>query len=195
MASDVLAYYQGLASNGLPEAMCWTVVEPLRGAFTVEEIASRLGGDPEDLEVLELWEAYDIGPKGWVLHLDQVDSGVTIFENNGFQGARQEVLRVLSVDAKVHSAWWNVNMETRFSFATQGELVVAVEAGWPCAGSRPGALDAELADLYGAMRTPGHTPAGMLAAVERRTGVRLDREWFDRPHEAIVIFPGPGPIS
>jgi hypothetical protein len=27
----------------------------------------------------------------------------------------------------------------------------------------------------------------MLAAVERRIGIHLDRDWFDRPHYAVVI--------
>jgi len=188
MLSDVLAYYKDLVTTGLPVAMCWTVTQPLGVALTLEDVASRLGGDPDDLEVLDLSEAYEIGPNdGWVLHLDQVGPAVTIFENNGFQGARSEVLRALSIDAKVHSAWWNVNAVTRFSFARQGELITAMEAGWPRAGVRPNALDAELADLYDAMRTPGLWVAGMLTAVELRTGIRLDREWFDRPHEAIVI--------
>lgn len=113
---DVLAYYKDLAITGLPVAMCWTVAQPLGVALTVEDVASRLAGDPDVLEVLDLSEAYEIGPNdGWVLHLDQVGPAVTIFEDNGFQGARPEVLRALSVDAKVHSAWWNVNAVTRFS--------------------------------------------------------------------------------
>ncbi|MEU7752816.1 DUF6461 domain-containing protein [Micromonospora sp. NPDC049171] len=127
--------------------------------------------------MLDLSEAYEIGPNdGWVLHLDQVGPAVTIFEDNGFQGARPEVLRAFSVDAEVRSAWWNVNAVTRFSFATQGELITAMEAGWTRGGVRPDALDAELADRYGAMRTPSLWVAGMLAAVERRTGIRLDRD-------------------
>lgn len=191
MLSDVLAHYKELVASRLPEAMCWTVIQPLGDALPLEDVATRLGGDPEDLEVLDLSEAYEIGPNdGWVLHLDQVGPAVTIFENNGFQGARSEVLRALSVDAKVHSAFWNVNAVTRFSFAAQGELITAMEAGWPRGGVRPDALDGELADLYDAMRTPGLWVAGMLAAVEHRTGIRLDRGWFDRPHEAVVIARG-----
>ncbi|MGC4868148.1 hypothetical protein ACLQ3B_22265 [Micromonospora sp. DT53] len=106
MPSGVLAYYKDLATTGLPVAMCCTVAQPLGVALTLEDVASRLGGDPDDLEVLDLSEAYEIGPNdGWVLHLDQVGPAVTNLENNGFQGARPEVLRALSVDAKVHSAW------------------------------------------------------------------------------------------
>ena len=40
---------------------------------------------------------------------------MTIFENNGFQGARSEVLQLLSAGARAHSAFWNANMVTRLS--------------------------------------------------------------------------------
>jgi hypothetical protein len=187
--TDLVDHYRALVSTGpLPIAACWTVVQPLAGAITVEDVVCRLGADPSDLEVLDLNEAYEVGPHdGWILHVDQVGNGVTIFENNGFQGARSEVLQPLSVDARVHSAFWNVNMVTRLSYAHDGHVVAAMEAGAVVAGPAPDALDSQLVDLLETMRTPGLVLVGMLAAVERLTGVRLDADWFTRPHEAIMI--------
>ena len=88
---------------------------------------------------------------------------MTIFENNGFQGARSEVLQLLSAGARAHSAFWNANMVTRLSFAHDREVVAAMEAGVPVGGAAPDVLNGPLVDLLDAMRTPGLVLAGMLA--------------------------------
>jgi hypothetical protein len=198
MPSEVLRHYDELMrdGHGLPPAMCWTIIQSSSGPVTLEDVVGRLGGDPDQLEVLGLDEAYEVGPNdGWIIHLDQVGTSVTMFEANGFQGTRPEVLRALSVEARVHSAYWNVNAVSRLSYAAHGDVVTAFEGVAPRwrTGSRPDALEADLTDLYEALRTPDMSfCAGMLAVVEHRTGIRLDAGWFTRPHEAVMIPGLPG---
>lgn len=193
--SEILEHYRAWFADSAtyPIAMCWAVVSPVRVPVTVEEVAVRLGGDPADLDVLELTEAYEVRPsRGFVLHLDQVGSRVTVFENNGFQCGRPEVLRNLSAHAEVVSAYWTVNLDSALSYATNGELLTVLEGLEPSrrSGTRVDALDSYLADLHEALADPAiDFRAGLLAVIEHCSGVRLDPEWFRHPHEAIIAPP------
>lgn len=199
MPSEVLQHYRNLMDepSGCFEAMCWSVVGSAAAPVVLEDLVRRLGGDPDNLEVLDLNEAYDLGPNdGWVLHLDQVGGAVTVFENNGYQCSRPEVLSALSVGTEAYSACWSVNCDSRLSYAAYGELLTSFDGLAPDyrQGAQPEALDDHLGDLYETVNDPGlDFRAGMLAVIERRTAVRLDRDWLRREHEAILIPTRTGP--
>jgi hypothetical protein len=183
MASEAVRRYEELLRRtALDSALCWTVVEPVTAPVNVDEVVRRLGGDPGTVELAEP----DDVPAGWtVFHLHPVGSAVALLEVNNSQGSRPEVLRRLSDGARVHSAFWNVNAVSRFSYAVYGTVLATFEAlDLP----DPGPLDGDLDDLYAAVRHhDGHWSAAMLAVIERRTGVALDDDWLGRPHPVAAI--------
>jgi hypothetical protein len=98
------------------------------------------------------------------------------------------VLRRLSDGARVHSAFWNVNAVSRFSYAVYGKVLSAFEALDLPDHKDIEPLDGDLDDLYAAVqRHDGHWSAALLAVIERRTGVALDDDWLTRPHPVAVI--------
>ena len=78
--------------------MCWSVIKPLAAPISIEDVARRLGGGPDDLEAVDLNE-YGSLENGWILHLDQAESAVTIYEANGFQCTLPNVLQALRCTA------------------------------------------------------------------------------------------------
>ncbi|GAA3134015.1 hypothetical protein GCM10010466_25820 [Planomonospora alba] len=115
------------------------------------------------------------------------------------------VLRRLSPNARVYSAWWNVNSVNRLSLAIDGEVLLMIDGlfpgrpedhpnlmRWPELTAVSGFfLDYEDIDFLG-RDDDWDWKAGLLTAVEPATGVRLDRGWLDAEHPYLV-FSGPVP--
>ncbi|ACZ86043.1 DUF6461 domain-containing protein [Streptosporangium roseum] len=156
------------------QATCWIVVQPVTAPLSVETIAERLGGRAEDLEY-EPDDDVDEADYEGAFYISQDGASFVVFEDNGYQGTRPEVLRQLSDSARVVSLFWNVNANTMLHYAVYGTVVTALDPMFPGRrwGKDPHALDAELAVLdedHG----PGGWRAGAMAVVEAVTGVRLD---------------------
>src|SRR5206468_226952 len=99
----------------------------------VPTICRRLGHDPARLEPRkpsDAWELQD-GADGWHDVMTFIDAGpgrVLLVEENGFGGSDPRALTLLSrPNALAVSAYWNVNWSNRFSVASDGSLVGAVE--------------------------------------------------------------------
>ncbi|GAB1820588.1 DUF6461 domain-containing protein [Herbidospora sp. RD11066] len=154
----------------LPEAACWTIVQPTAGPITLEDLAVRLGGTPEDLEYEEDDDADPADYEAFFQFSQEGDAWV-IYEDNGYQGIRPEVARRLSAGARVTSLFWNVNAHSDLVHAVDGSILVHLDPGFPenRSGSQPHLLDAELADLGG-----DDWQEQALAAVERITGIAPD---------------------
>ena len=58
-------------------------------------------------------------------------SWLLVVEVNGWQGSRPEVLRRVSAGGRAVSAYWNVNLTTRFSYAVDGRVLTAFEVMSP----------------------------------------------------------------
>jgi hypothetical protein len=173
-------YGKLLRRNALDTALCWTVVEPVTRPVTVEEVVRRLGGDLVADSVPD-----KVPPGHTVFHLHPAGSAVSLLEVNDYQGSRTEVLRRLSDGARVHSAFWNVNALSRLSYAVYGKVLASFEA--LALPEDTGPLDGDLDDLVAG----GDWKAGMLAVVERRTGVALEDGWLTEPHPVAVLPPVP----
>ena len=116
-------------------------------------------------------------------------------EDNGWQGSRPEVLRVLSAGARVVSVYQNVNAYGRFSYAVDGVVLTGFEPLFPQRrwGSQPDLLLPQMRAVgldpdwpqppYGAVDLVA------LALAERLTGVHLDARALDRPLLAAVVTP------
>ncbi|MEV0589478.1 DUF6461 domain-containing protein [Nonomuraea sp. NPDC050310] len=82
-------------------------MQPITSPLTVEAIAERLGGRAEDLEP-EPDDNVDEADYEGALYISHDDASF-IYEDNGYQGNRPELLRRLSDGARVLSLFWNVN--------------------------------------------------------------------------------------
>jgi hypothetical protein len=181
-----VAWYQRLleANPDLLDMLCWTVVQPLTEPVTVAEAVRRLGGDPADIETRTGWEHEDPS----LVHLHQVGPAVLMVETFDAQGVREEVLRRLSDGAAVHSSWWaEANGRSLLCYAAFGRLLTQLEYldDQEPGGRQPAALDqdrAALREFGGDLDYPAQ-----LALVERRTGVRLEAAWLERPHPTVVL--------
>ncbi|WP_431915133.1 DUF6461 domain-containing protein [Nonomuraea jabiensis] len=156
------------------EATCWTVVQPITSPLTIEAVVERLGGRAEDLEP-EPDDDVDEAEYEGVFYISHDDGSFVLYESNGYQGTRPEVLRWLSDGARVLSLFWNVNRTTRLTYAAYGTIVTTFDPMFPDRrwGKTPHALDAELAILEAAAGR-GQWQAAAMALVEAVTGVRLD---------------------
>lgn len=100
----------------LAQATCWTVVQPVTTPLSVGAIAERLGGRVEDLEY-EPDDDVDEADYEGAFYISQDGASFIVYEDNGYQGTRPEVLRRLSDGARVVSLFWNVNANTKLQAA------------------------------------------------------------------------------
>ncbi|MEV4566209.1 DUF6461 domain-containing protein [Nonomuraea sp. NPDC049419] len=163
----------------LAQATCWTVVQPVTDSLTVEAVAERLGGRAEDLEYEPDDDIDEYDYEG-AFYISRDNASFVIYEHNGYQGTRSEVLRRLSDGARAVSVFWNVNATGRLMYAAYGTIVTGVDPHRPGEpwGKTPHVLDAELAIL----ETAAHEwRAALMAVAEVVTGVRLDHPGDDAP--------------
>ncbi|MFU8855117.1 DUF6461 domain-containing protein [Micromonospora sp. SL1-18] len=132
-------------------------------------------------------------------YLTQVGPAVVMFQPNGFEGARREVLRWLSDGVRVHNVDWTINGNGGISYAVYGKVLAWVDKNDPGRrhGEQPDVLDNDLDGLREARRrwdagdlAGADFDAEAMALVERRTGVRLDVGWvdaFEELGEAVMI--------
>ncbi|GAB2602147.1 hypothetical protein Aab01nite_62940 [Paractinoplanes abujensis] len=141
--------------------------------------AFRAGGDPAPIDQLR-----PTGP--WAMVLD-LGGAVLIVEENGFEGSRADVLQALSTGGRAASMFWNVNANTRLSFAAAGEMLSSFEPYTPLIGEVPPEVAPALdgLDLGG----PGGRTEMGLVAVERFTGHALTEADLTRLYDAGVGYP------
>jgi hypothetical protein len=197
MSDDVVAYYSQFLGDRpwYAEGLSWTVIQPASQPVTEDVVRRRLHGTRVDLADLRPGPPDELK----VAYLAQVDAAVVMFQPNGFEGARPEVLRWLSAGARVHNVDWTINGNGGISYAVYGTVLAWVDKNDPgrCSGEQPDVLDDDLdglreayrrwnrGDLAGAAVDPE-----AMAVVERRTGIRLDADWIDgveEPGSAVVI--------
>jgi hypothetical protein len=112
----------------------------------------------------------------------------------GWQGSRPEVLRRISAGGRAVSAYWNVNLTTRFSYAAGGRVLTAFEVMSPDRrhGADPDCLEEARAGLPW---EDGEWVPLMLALAFRVTGLRDPRPGAGVPeplHEMPLTRHGTG---
>jgi cell wall assembly regulator SMI1 len=188
---DVLRRYRDLLAGPhqwITGAMSWSVVT---GQTDVASIIRRLGADPDTIVEHRPIDDDRRQPR-W--YLDSTAGTVTLLEVNGSQAARPVVLRQLSGRSnQMFSAFWNAEGDNAFSYAAGDDVVTRFDGRDPArrSGSGPDALATEQEPLWAA--AGGSWQAAMLALVEYRTGVRLDADWFERPHPTVTAHLPDGP--
>lgn len=136
---------------------------------TLEQTLRAFGADPHQPEPIDdigrdlsLRDAID----PWVTVLDAGDA-VLVVEDNGFRGTDETVLRAASAGGRAASMFWNVNADTRLSFAEGGRLLASFEP-WGREEQYPPEVTAALAGLDFAEH--GSRTEKGLVAIEQFTG-------------------------
>ncbi|GAA3077069.1 hypothetical protein [Streptosporangium carneum] len=184
-------HYEGLlraCSGWLSEGLAWTAVLPVDGPLSLEETVSRLlDGERPPLIELEDEEAYE---EDAVL-LGQAGNATMIVQTFGKNYVwESDALGRLSVNARVWHVAWEVTRNSRLIHAAHGRVLAEVPHLDPAyvMGDDPTAVEAELAALGSVVDAPWPASQAMaMAIVEGSTGVRLDQDWFERSHPAVVV--------
>jgi Family of unknown function (DUF6461) len=193
MDQDLLSRYLWVHEHGIHVASCITFV---RGK-NEDDVLRGFGGDPATERLMTLTdvanESCNSGyPYGYapLLMVDTINDWVVIFEDNGFQGTRHEVLQPVSQGTEMVSVYWNVNAVQRFIYAVDGKTITEFELQWPKSlrGTEPDRLLDYLRDLP---FESGNTLASAMALSERITDVRIDRSWFEIEHRVVEVNPLP----
>lgn len=199
MSDAVVAYYRQFLEDRpwYAEGLSWTVIQPASQAVTEDVVLRRLRGTRVDLSQLQFPHVNDFRPgmpdESKVAYLTQADTAVVMFQPNGFEGARPEVLRWLSAGARVHNVDWTINGNGGISYAVYGTVLAWVDKNDPerRTGDRPEVFDEDLGGLREARRrwdlgdlSGADFDSEAMAVVERRTGIRLDADWVDSFEEA-----------
>ncbi|MEH6374055.1 DUF6461 domain-containing protein [Streptomyces sp. KLMMK] len=174
----------------MSEAACVTAVA---GADEADVIRC-FGGDPAEARAARTFA--DLGGvetgsgRLQCIVVSRTGSTVVVWEDNGFEGTREEVLRPLSGLGRAASAFWNVNAHSRLSLAEDGLVQSSLDMLFPDdrGGARPEAWDRYLHGLD--FDSPaGSTWAVGMIAVARATGARLDTAWETGPQRIVPIRP------
>ncbi|MBP2706213.1 hypothetical protein JOL79_20600 [Microbispora sp. RL4-1S] len=207
---EVFGHYQRLV--GEPEldvAACWAVVVPHDSldSLSLPEVSTRLGGGTS-YALREVVKPHFVNlplrRQGPCTVVDRSGAAVVLYGLDHL-GYSSGALRRLSSNARVYSAWWNVNSVNRLSLTVNGEVLVSINglfpgrpedhpnlASWPeLTAMSEFFLDYVDEDFLG-RDDRWDWRAGFLTAIELATGVRLDRQWLDVEHPYLV-FSGPIP--
>lgn len=194
MGAATAADYAWLEGHWLREAFCFTLVQGLDEA----EVLRRLGGErsrPGTLTVAQATElsySFQAGYPQLVLATTAGGWAVAV-EDNGWEGARPEVLRALTRGTRAVSVYRNVNALGHFSHAVDGELLVQFEPLFPERrwGARPDLLLPQMraVGLDPDWDEPPYGEVDAAALAERVTGVHLDPGLLARPMLAAEITP------
>ncbi|MEV0597274.1 DUF6461 domain-containing protein [Nonomuraea cavernae] len=191
-------YRQFLSTHlWLDVAMCWTVVVPDSGqAFPLNQLAARLSGDaPHQLHEPALPDTLGLPyDTDYPVFIDWCRSTVMFVEGD-YLGSMPAVLRRLSQGARAYSAWWNVNLHNRLSFAAGGEIIVAIDAFGPGRPEDHANIDQwpelqAMTDFFINFEERDEDydwKAAMLAVIDHTTGARLTSEWLQQPHPYITV--------
>jgi uncharacterized protein DUF6461 len=193
MVPDIVSRYSWVRQHGIYEAGCITFV---RGD-NEDDVLRRFGGDPATARLMTLTEVAEEScnnphPYGYapLLMVDTINGWVVIFEDNGSQGTRHEVLQAASQGTEMVSVYWNVNALQLFIYAANGKTVTKFEL--LCPESRRGAEPDRLLDYMRDLPFEiGNTLASAMALSERVTGVRIDRSWFEIERRVVEVTPIP----
>jgi hypothetical protein len=184
MAADEIGVFEWIQSTMLRDGACVTLVAPADAGGVVRGFGGDLAGARRTSLADTGMPPVD-EPKVAVRNLG---SWLLVVEVNGWQGSRPEVLRRISAGGRAVSAYWNVNLTTRFSYAADGRVLTAFEVMSPDRrhGADPDCLEEVRAGLPW---EDGEWVPLMLALASRVTGLRIEPEWFNGDFAVMPVIP------
>ena len=185
---DAVDHYMALlADNTLPcEALCLTAV----WGVAIPDAVLRYDGFPGSRQgaLVATDEQVSIRSASLpVVFVDDCDGWTFLLEDNGYHGTDPQVLTALSRDSLAVSVYWNVNRLSRINYAQAGRLLATFDfvIRQQPYGEDPDRIRPYLSGL--AFTDQARILAEGVALVEHVTGVRLTRDWLERPHPASVV--------
>src|SRR5262249_11981152 len=191
MSQEMISRYMWIEEDRWV-ANCITFVK----SSNEDEVFRCFGGDLTTEEQMTLGEAIDrifAGSHGnyysFVL-AGRIGEWIVTIEEDGYQGVRPEVWRRASHGTEMVSMFWNVDRNTEFIYAVDGEAVVTFDMLFPeeRGGSDPDRLLGYMLELP---FSTGNTLASALALAERITDVRLEPNWIESKHRVVKVIPLP----
>ena len=184
MAVDEIGAFGWIQSTVFRDGACVTLVAPADAGGVVRGFGGDLAG-ARRTSLAEIGLPPVDEPKAAVRDLG---SWLLVVEVNGWQGSRPEVLRRVSAGGRAVSAYWNVNLTTRFSYAVDGRVLTAFEVMSPDRrhGADPDCLEEARAGLPW---EDGEWVPLMLALASRVTGLRIEPEWFNGDFAVMPVTP------
>src|SRR5262245_55349300 len=116
-----MSAYDWVDTDELLNAACLTSVVGL----SADEVVRRFGGDLASEREMTFDDAFNDMSTPARLVFDDLDGGVLVAENNGWEGSRPEIVEAVSLDARVGSFYWNVNAVMLFTYAENGDIVAS----------------------------------------------------------------------
>ncbi|SEK30133.1 DUF6461 domain-containing protein [Nonomuraea pusilla] len=179
MREDDFTHYEGLVSAWFSDPTCLTWCE----ASGLDDVARAFGADLAAAESMSFEDAqleqYNADIPGILPSLvaGTIGDWTLVVEPNGCEGARPEVLKVLSARGRAVNVLLDGGQYDRLSYAAAGRLLAVRLTSSPSRSDRlPGDADAVI-DAVGTDDVIGLQAATLLAA-EHITGVRLTEEWL-----------------
>jgi Family of unknown function (DUF6461) len=184
MAADEIGVFEWIQSTVLRDGACVTLVAPADAGGVVRGF----GGDLAGARRTSLAEIGMPPVDEPVVAVRDLGSWLLVAEVNGWQGSRPEVLRRISAGGRAVSAYWNVNLTTRFSYAAGGRVLTAFEVMSPDRrhGADPDCLEEARAGLPW---EDGEWVPLMLALASRVTGLRIEPQWFNGGFAVMPVIP------
>ncbi|RSM36478.1 hypothetical protein DMA12_40370 [Amycolatopsis balhimycina DSM 5908] len=166
--------FDWLSTSTLGEAACVTMVK----TTDVDAVVRDFGGVTSEARTVPFAATGNDLDQAYTVAVCRQGEYVVAIETNGFQGTRPEVLRRVSQLGETVSAFWNIEALTRFSYAVDGRIKTAFEAGadsWKD-GEDPDCLTPLAADIDWAA---SHWRTGLLLLAARLTGQPFTEDWLD----------------
>jgi hypothetical protein len=191
MSREIVSRYMWVEESYW-QAACVTFV---RGA-SVDEVMDRFGGDPDTAEWMTLREAVDSSASSdyadddcQIILADAVGEWVVVVEENGFQATLPEVVKKVSTGAQMVSVFWNVNSDSQFTYAVNGQVITTFDLVFPeeRSGSDPDYLLEPMSKLL--LISEDQTLTFAFALAESITGVRFEQDWLEEKHRVVFIPP------
>ncbi|MFD8558284.1 hypothetical protein ACFV1N_13470 [Streptosporangium canum] len=175
------------------EQLCWTIVKASCGKLDIAEIGTMMsiGGDFEIKEIEVEEGALEFSGIAAVVFVEIFDGGYFLIQTNDDYVNTNEILGILSNEARVWSIAWT-GPQHRFAYAIGGEVLV----DWPefrsrdnIRGSMPDALGEEFAVIRETCQRENwpFDEAAMMAVIEMISGMRLNGDWFEGSRTAIIV--------
>lgn len=184
MATDEIGVFGWIQSTVFRDGACVTLVAPADAGGVVRGFGGDLAG-ARRTSLAEIGMPPVDEPKVAVRDLG---SWLLVVEVNGWQGSRPEVLRRISAGGRAVSAYWNVNLTTRFSYAAGGRVLTAFEVMSP--GRRHGADPDCMEEVRAGLPwEDGEWVPLMLALASRVTGLRIEPQWFNGDFAVMPVTP------
>lgn len=188
--------YTELLRAGLSRNLCLTWCQER----DLDEVARRFGANPEtglwatedEIEELEEDETVEL------VQLAKIGDWTVAYEPGGYRGSRSVVLESLSPGGQALNIYWNVELDSSVSYATDGVIETSFELNElnRRSGTRPDALDDVLVevDLRQGL-TVQELKARTLELAKRISGQPLTPEWLRSPRYVFKITtPLPEPL-